>query len=70
MMNLGQKQNQLVYLIGEEEEFATKFNSFINTGNIYRMEKEFTDAHRHISANGNAKIIFLDLALRLVKIIR
>ena len=70
MMNLGQEKNRLVYLMGEEEEFANRFNSFISTKNIHSLEKEFSKAYEHISANGNAKIIFLDLALQMVKIIR
>ena len=70
MMSMGQEENRLVYLMSEEEEFARKFNTFINTKNIYALEKEFSLAYEHISANGNAKIIFLDLALRIVKIIR
>lgn len=70
MMNLGQDKNQLVYLMGEEADFARKFNQFINKNNIVQLTNEFSLAHSHISANGNAKIVLLDLALRVVKLIR
>lgn len=70
MLNIGQDKNQLVYLVGEEAEFAKKFNQFINKTNIVPLVNEFTLAHTHISANGNAKIVLLDLALNIVKLIR
>ena len=70
MMNLGQNMNRLVYLMGEEEEFAKKFSSTITEKNIFALNKEFSLAHEHISANGNAKIVFLDLGLRIAKIIK
>ena len=69
-MNIGQDKNQLVYLMGEEADFAKKFNQFINKKNIVPLFNEFTLAHTHISANGNAKIVLLDLALTIVKLIR
>jgi len=70
MMNIGMKDKNLVYLAGEEAEFAEKFNSVINKNIITPISEQFSQAHIHISANGNAKIIFLDLAINLVKLIR
>jgi DNA polymerase-3 subunit delta' len=70
MLNIGQDKNQLVYLVGEEAEFAGKFKQFINKKNIVPLINEFTLAHTQISANGNAKIVLLDLALNVVKLIR
>ena len=70
MLNIGQKSNRLVYLMGEEAEFAAKFNSFINSANAEKLTEEFNRAYTHISANGNAKIVLLDLALKIVKLIR
>ncbi|MDX9946109.1 MAG: DNA polymerase III subunit delta [Bacteroidales bacterium] len=70
MMNLGQTKNGLVYLTGEEEAFSVNFHPFINEGNINTFVEEFSLAHSHIEANGNAKIVFLDLALRLIGLFR
>jgi DNA polymerase-3 subunit delta' len=70
MMNIDQDKNHLVYLMGEEASFANKFNQFINKKNIVSLIDEFTLAHTHISANGSAKIVLLDLALKVVKLIR
>ncbi|MFZ2340956.1 MAG: DNA polymerase III subunit delta [Bacteroidales bacterium] len=70
MMNLGQGKNGLVFLTGEEEAFSANFHPFINEGNINTFVEEFILAHSHIEANGNAKIVFLDLALRLIGLFR
>lgn len=69
MLTLGQNKNRLVYLSGEEASFSEKFHNSINQ-NIFRLTDEFNLAFSHIESNGNAKIIFLDLALRITKVIR
>lgn len=70
MLTLGQENNNLVYLTGEEKEFSAKFHPFITKENIYSLNDEFTTTYSHIEANGNAKIIFLDLSLRILRLIR
>jgi DNA polymerase III subunit delta' len=70
MLALQQLKNDIVFLAGEEADFSEKFHPFINKTNIYPLVDEFNLAHSHIEANGNAKIIFLDLGLRVTKLIR
>jgi DNA polymerase-3 subunit delta' len=70
MLSLEQFRNNLVFLAGEEAEFSSKFHPFINNENIYPLVDEFNLAYSHIEANGYAKIIFLDLALKVTKLIR
>jgi DNA polymerase-3 subunit delta' len=70
MLSLGQLKNDLVFLAGEEAAFSKNFHPFINQENIYHLAEEFNIAYSHIEANGNAKIIFLDLALKVTKLIR
>jgi DNA polymerase-3 subunit delta' len=70
MLSLGQKKNNLVFLTGEEDEFSVKFHPSINRENIIPLTEEFSLVYSHIEANGNAKIIFLDLALKVTKLIR
>lgn len=70
MLSLGQLKNDLVFLAGEEAAFSKKFHPFINQENIYQLADEFNIAYSHVEANGNAKIIFLDLALKVTKLIR
>ena len=70
MLTLGQKTNNLVYLSGQEEDFSGKFHPFINQNNIYPLTDEFNLVHAHIEANGNPRIIFLDLGLKIAQLIR
>ena len=70
MMSLGQLKNNLVFLTGEESKFSGNFHPFINQNNIYPLTDEFNLCYSHVEANGNAKIIFLDLALKVTRLIR
>jgi DNA polymerase-3 subunit delta' len=70
MLSLHQKKNNLVFLAGEEAAFSGNFHPFINQNNVYPLSEEFNLAYSHIEANGNAKIVFLDLALKVTKLIR
>lgn len=60
----------LVYLNHEEEAFCRKFSPFINERNVERLLNEFEQARVDISANGNAKIIFFDLAVRVILLLK
>jgi DNA polymerase-3 subunit delta' len=70
MLSLDQKKNRLVFLTGEEAAFSGNFHPFINQTNIYPLNDEFNLVYSHIEANGSAKIIFLDLALKVTRLIR
>jgi DNA polymerase-3 subunit delta' len=69
MLTLNQLKNRLVFLSGEEASFSGNFHPFINQKNIYNLTDEFNLAFSHIEANGNAKIIFLDLALKVTRLV-
>jgi DNA polymerase-3 subunit delta' len=70
MLSLNQLKNSLVFLTGEEATFSGNFHPFINQNNIYPLTEEFNLVYSHIESNGNAKIIFLDLALKVTRLIR
>jgi DNA polymerase III subunit delta' len=70
MLTLDQLKNSLVFLTGEEATFSGNFHPFINQNNIYPLTEEFNLVYSHIESNGNAKIIFLDLALKVTRLIR
>ncbi|MFL5754460.1 MAG: DNA polymerase III subunit delta' [Bacteroidia bacterium] len=55
---------ELVKLRGEELEFVKKFAAFVHTGNYEKLTEEFNSAYYHIERNANAKILFMDLALK------
>jgi len=52
----------------DESAFSMeKFGRFIHGENIYELMEEFDKAHYHISRNGNPKIIFLDLSIKVTR---
>ncbi len=70
ILNFNGKENMLVYLTRAENEFSEKFHPFINDKNINALNREFNLAYAHVESNGNTKMIFLDLALRTMRLIR
>lgn len=63
MNNLNEPK--IVYLNSEEADFGIRFSSFINERNVEKLNDEFSIAYRQIEQNGNAKIIFFDLCLKV-----
>lgn len=70
ILNIAGNDDKLVFLKGREAEFARNFNPFINNNNIEALNSEFSTAYSHIAANGNPRIVFLDLALKVTGLIR
>lgn len=61
---------EIVYLNSNERQFGEKFTPFINEANIEEFNEEFALAYRQIEQNGNAKIIFLDLCLKVTVLLK
>ena len=58
----------LVYIEMQTEGFQlAKFAPFVHSGNIMDITKELEDAMYHVERNGNAKIIFTDLSIKLTR---
>jgi DNA polymerase-3 subunit delta' len=53
-----------------EEEFLVKFAPYIHGANCIEVIKLFNDASYHIERNINPKILFLDVSLKLTKLLR
>jgi DNA polymerase-3 subunit delta' len=68
MINLS--LDEITYLAGEEADFGKKFSPFINGKNIVPIYNEFNLAIDHITRNGNASIVFTDLAIKLANLIK
>ncbi|MBK3517937.1 DNA polymerase III subunit [Carboxylicivirga marina] len=68
MMNI--QEEELLYLTPEEENFSTRFSPFINDGNILQLSEEFSLAHSHLEQNGNARIILMDLCLKIIMLLK
>ena len=60
----------LNYMTEREKEFSKKFSPYIHEGNIFPLTNEFERAYNDISRNGNAKIIFTDLCIKVMQNIR
>ena len=64
---LNYKSEQLVFMESKTDFKLSKFSSFVHSNNIFDIEKELNDAIYHIERNGNPKIIFLDLSIKLTR---
>ena len=64
------KISRLSYMNQDEEDFAKNFSRFINENNVAHLASEFALAEAQIKQNGNAKIIFSDLILKLNRLIQ
>lgn len=60
----------LVYLQPKTPSFKIEnFAPFVHSANILEITKEISDAIYHIERNGNAKIILLDLSIKLTRLL-
>lgn len=57
---------ELSYMTQEEENFARNFARFINEANIIDISNLFEESKRFIAQNANPKIVFFDLALKII----
>jgi DNA polymerase-3 subunit delta' len=68
MMNFN--NSEMVYLNEEEKNWGKQFAPFINEQNVIQLYNEFETATKQIAWNGQPRIIFLDTALRMVRLIK
>lgn len=61
---------EMVYVAGQEWEFTPKFAPFVTGNNIEAITRELNTAIADIERNGNGRIIFLDLVLKLTGLIK
>ena len=67
---LNLQQADLNYLTTYETDFSRKFSPFINERNVEDIMKEFALAERHIEQNVNAKMVFFDLVLKIIMLLK
>ncbi len=67
MLNLGKKD--ITHMAVYEDEFSEKFSRFIHRENVYALYEELNTAYNHISANAYARIVFLDLSLKIIRLL-
>lgn len=62
--------SEMNYQTEKEKGFSTRFAPFIHEGNVEKMMEEFGKAEQQIGQNGNAKIIFFDLCLQMIVLVK
>lgn len=63
-------QPAMNYQTGAERAFSAKFAPFIHNDNVERIMNQLSTAEAQITQNGNAKIIFFDLCLQMIVLIK
>ncbi len=66
--NIGQPE--LNYQMEAERDFSVRFAPFIHDGNVEAIMNQLDLAERQIEQNGNAKMIFFDLCLQMIVLIK
>ena len=61
---------EMNYQTEKEREFSVRFAPFIHEGNVEKMMDELSKAEQQIGQNGNAKIIFFDLCLQMIVLVK
>lgn len=64
------KHPELNYMTDYETNFSTNFSPFINEMNVEEIVAEFSMAERHIEQNVNAKMVFFDLVLKIIMLLK
>jgi DNA polymerase-3 subunit delta' len=68
IMNM--QQPELNYMTRFEADFSQRFSPFINERNVEDIMSEFSLAERHIEQNVNAKMVFFDLVLKIIMLLK
>ena len=53
-----------------EKKFLSKFHLFIHEGNILEISKKMEECIKNIERNANAKIMFYELSLQLMRLLK
>lgn len=63
------RDGRLVYLSAAESQFSSRFARFINERNIIGISEELSKAQDDIVRNVNARMVFFDLALKMIMLL-
>ena len=61
---------ELVRLTPAESAFLTKFSKFIHHDNVMALREALEEAHNDVAGNVNGKLVFVDLSLRVHRLLR
>ncbi len=63
-------QPELNYLTEQEQQFSIKFAPYVNENNIIGLMEQLSDAARDIGQNVNSKMVFFDLSLKTIMLMK
>jgi len=64
------KVESLLHFESNDAKFSLeKLSPFVHQNNIFEISSAFEDAELHVERNGNPKIIFTDLSIKLTRLI-
>lgn len=69
-MLINYKTDDMVRIDQDESGFLEKFHPFINPENASGFYKIFNEAYYHIERNANPSVLFTDVSLKTVKLLR
>ena len=61
---------ELNYLTDQEQQFSVRFAPFVNENNIIGLMDMLSDAQRDIEQNVNSKMVFFDLSLKTIMLMK
>jgi DNA polymerase-3 subunit delta' len=61
---------ELNYMTESERQFSVKFAPFVNENNIIGLMETLSDAQRDIEQNVNSKMVFFDLSLKTIMLMK
>lgn len=64
------RQPTLNYMTDYESKFSANFSPYINERNVEDLMKEFALSERQIEQNTNAKMVFFDLVLKIIMLLK
>ncbi|MBR3540462.1 MAG: DNA polymerase III subunit delta [Bacteroidales bacterium] len=71
ILNVSMPEGQSVnYMDDQEAQFSSRFHLYVNHRNVEGIMNELAQAEKDIAQNGAAKIIFFDLSLKLIMLLK
>ncbi len=61
---------ELNYMTEKEAQFSQKFSPFVNENNIIGLMETLSEAQRDIEQNVNSKMVFFDLSMKVIMLIK
>ena len=61
---------EINYMNTDEAAFTSRFAPFVNENNIFGIMDELSEAQRHIEQNVNPKMVFFDLSLKMIMLLK